>query len=285
LEEIDMADDLYQLGCRSDQEGASSVNFEIPEEILDPLDSGSESDPDQIFGDDEPMESDDPVIDETLYGSLDSDFHDGVPDVIKQLQKELLNGYTHPPPPAEAPQQRTLSKVEILSLKHYMAWAESHGTVKAYNFHAKVLTEATEEEILTLYKVKQLAMNLTGMRPTWVEMCPRSCMAFTGQYQAQSTCSYGQGHKSCNESRYRAPKGPRAKLRPRATMLYVPIIPIIQAFYANKDTSHQMRHRDECLKSVLSVAAKAAGRHPDVDKSEFANSDNHIDNYNELGLF
>jgi hypothetical protein len=32
LEEIDMADDSYQLGYRSDQDGISSVNFEIPEE-------------------------------------------------------------------------------------------------------------------------------------------------------------------------------------------------------------------------------------------------------------
>jgi hypothetical protein len=281
-----LADHSFQLGYRSDQE---DVNFDIPEEaLLDPLDSvsdfGSESAAEQYFDDDDLMESEDPVFDETpLYGSLDSDFcgSDGVPDVVKRLQKQLLNEYTLPPSPAEVPQQHTLSRVEILSLKHYIAWAESHGTVKAYSSHAQVLAEATGEEILTLYMVKQLAMNLTGIRPTWVEMCPRSCMAYTGGHQTQTPCSY----QKCSESRYRASQGPRAKSRPRATMLYVPIIPIIQALYANKDTSHQMQHRDECLKSALSVVAKAAGKHSDVKKSEFANSNNHIHHYEELDLF
>src|ERR1700761_6919628 len=195
------------------------------------------------------MESDDPV-DETRRRSSDSDYQssDGdIPDVVLQLQKELLNGYTLPHCPDEDPQQRILSRAETLSLKHYLAWAESHGTVKAYNSHAKVLAEATEEEILSLYKVKQLAMNLTGLRPSFVEMCPRSCMAFTGKHQSQSACSYS---KNCMESRYKTSHSPRAKPKPRATMLYVPIIPIIQAYYANADTSHQMRHRDNCLKDA-----------------------------------
>ncbi|KAF8258005.1 hypothetical protein EI94DRAFT_1427259, partial [Lactarius quietus] len=113
-----------------------------------------------------------------------------LPDVILRLQEELLKDYTLSPCPAEAPQQHDLSRSEILSLKHYLAWTESNGTVKAYTSHAQVLSEATEEEILSLYKVKQLAMTLTGMKPSFVEMCPRSCMAFTGQFSGQSTCSY-----------------------------------------------------------------------------------------------
>jgi hypothetical protein len=288
LEEIDMAGNPYGLGYRSDQDDASSIVFDIPEETLEDALGvsavSSESDPEESRDHDFPMESDDPV-DETRRRSSDSDYQssDGdIPDVVLQLQKELLNGYTLPHCPDEDPQQRILSRAETLSLKHYLAWAESHGTVKAYNSHAKVLAEATEEEILSLYKVKQLAMNLTGLRPSFVEMCPRSCMAFTGKHQSQSTCSYS---KNCMESRYKTSHSPRAKPKPRATMLYVPIIPIIQAYYANADTSHQMRHRDNCLKDALNVIAKAAGKHTTVKKSEYANSDNHIHHHEGLGLF
>ena len=64
-------------------------------------------------------------------------------------------------------------------------------------------------------------------------------------------------------------------------MLYMPITPIIQAYYANAETSHQMRHRDHCLKQTLDALAHGAG----VKKSEFANSDNHIYHYEKLGLF
>ena len=49
----------------------------------------------------------------------------------------------------------------MLSLKHYVAWVNSHGTVKAYSLHAKVLGEASGTEILSLYLVQKLAIELT----------------------------------------------------------------------------------------------------------------------------
>jgi hypothetical protein len=64
-------------------------------------------------------------------------------------------------------------------------------------------------------------------------------------------------------------------------MLYIPITPIIQAYYANAETSHEMHHQDHCLKQTLDILAQAAG----VKKSEFANSENHVCHYQELGLF
>ena len=47
------------------------------------------------------------------------------------------------------------------------------------------------------------------------------------------------------------------------------------------DASHEMHHWDNCLKQTLDALAQGVG----VKKSEFANSDNHIRHYNELGLF
>ena len=207
--------------------------------------------------------------------------HDHIPDVIIQLQKQLLGDYVLPPCPAEPPHQHTLSISETLSLKHYLAWSDTHGTVKAYNAHAQILAEATQEEILSLYKVKQLAMDLTGIRPTFVDMCPNSCMAFTGDAKSQSTCSYSHNGKDCTEPRYKSAKNSRAKPKPRATMLYMPITPIIQAFYANAETSKEMRHRDHCLQQALDALAQGAG----VKKSEFSNSEKHIYHHNKMGLF
>ena len=67
--------------------------------------------------------------------------HDDIPDVIIQLQAQLLGDSTLPPCPDEPPRQHTLSSLETLSLKHYLAWSDSRGTVKAYNAHAQVLAE------------------------------------------------------------------------------------------------------------------------------------------------
>ena len=196
-----------------------------------------------------------------------------MPEVIIQLQEKLLREYTLPPCPDQAPPQPDLSRAEILSLHHYIAWTESNGTVKAYDAHAQVLSQATEEEILSLHKVRQLALDLAGLTPSFVDMCPKSCMAYTGDFESNTMCTHSNKGKECNEPRYHPQQGSsRAKPKPRAKMLYMPITPIIQAYYANADTSHEMRHRDYCLKETLHALAVGAG----VRKSEFSNSDNHV---------
>jgi hypothetical protein len=275
-------EDRSESGDRSDdsdREGDSSVMFDFPEETMEAArDSGSESgyldDNDSSLGLDDDYQA--------MRGSSetvisDGDRHCNMPDVVIWLQKQLLRGYTLPPCPDEAPLRPMLSREQILSLQHYLAWTDSHGTVKAYNAHAQVLAEATQVEILSLYRVRKLALKLTGLQPTVVDMCPKSCMAFTGDSQSELTCSY----KGCNERRYQSQQSSRAKPKPRATMLYLPITPIIQAFYANAETSQEMRHRDYCLKQTLNALAEGAG----VKKSEFSNSENHVRHYKELGLF
>jgi hypothetical protein len=170
----------------------------------------------------------------------------------------------------------TLSRLETLSLKHYLAWSGSHGTVKAYNAHAQLLAaEATQEEILSLYKVKQLAMDLTGIKPSFVDLCPKSCMAFTGGAKVNKLAHTVVIAKTVLNHIIEL-RSSRAKPKPRATMLYMPITPIIQAYYANAETSHEMCHRDHCLKQTLDALAQGAG---------VKNSDNHIYHYEKLGLF
>jgi hypothetical protein len=74
-----------------------------------------------------------------------------LPEVIQLLQKQLLSDYTPPNhPPIIDPRGHSLTGAEVLSLKHYLAWVDSHGTVKAYSLHAKVLEEAANVEILSL---------------------------------------------------------------------------------------------------------------------------------------
>jgi hypothetical protein len=268
-----------------DLDGDGHAMFSIPEEVLEPTqDFGSNSgSSDEQDADDGFSEPDNDNFD--LYGPTESGDGSGdgnLPEIITQLQQKLLRGYTLPPCPSEAPPQPELSRAERLSLHHYFAWTESNGTVKAYGAHARVLSEATEEEILSLHKVRRLALDLAGLEPSFVDMCPKSCMAFTGDSESDFTCTHSHKGKVCNEPRYLPQQGSsRAKPKPRAKMLYMPITPVIQAYYANAETSHEMRHRDYCLKETLNALAVGAG----VKKSEFANSHNHVHHHNELGLF
>lgn len=175
-------------GYRLDPEDDSSVMFDIPEETLlrdenlgsdlDDLDDLLDDlDEDHGFSDPDGLESEQSSHEPFYSGH---EYGRNVPNIILQLQSQLLNEYTLPPCP----------NMQILSLQHYLAWVESHGTVKAYNAHAKVLAMVAKEEILSLYKVRKLVLDLTGLTEYFLDMCPKSCMAFTGEFKAQSTCSY-----------------------------------------------------------------------------------------------
>ncbi|KAF8257585.1 hypothetical protein EI94DRAFT_1817394 [Lactarius quietus] len=105
-----------------------------------------------------------------------------LPYVVQRLQEQLLSGYTAPNnPPFHDLRGQQLTSDEELSLKHYITWVDSRGTVKAYHLHAQVLQKATGCEILSLYMVQKLAIEVTGLSSRLVNMCPRSCMAFTGE--------------------------------------------------------------------------------------------------------
>jgi hypothetical protein len=276
----------------SDSEEHSAL-FEVAEEILEwPTQPDDLSfDQDYSSEDTDQMEDTAGMEDSALFEALEESsrtikLNTSLPEAVVQLQEKLLGDYTLPPPPVGIPVPYALSMAEELSLQHYLAWTESQGTVKAYSAHAKVLAKATNVEILSLHSVRKLAEKLTGLKPTLVDMCPRSCIAYTGDFQFLSQCTHIHNRKVCNEPRYKQKQGPRAIPKPRAQMLYIPITPIIQTHYSVAETSREMRFRDKCLQETLKLLAVAAGVNQKERRySDFANSEVHVNHYQKLGLF
>jgi len=276
----------------SSSEGSSSseehsVLLDIAEEVVeDPpqlelLDSSAE-DSDYSAED----AAGDAALSDTSESSQTIKINPQLPDAVLELKRKLLGDYSLPNPPVGMTVPHVLSRAEELSLQHYIAWAESQGTVKAYSSHAKVLEEATGTKILSLYAARKLTERLTGLSPSFIDMCPRSCMAYTGDFQSQTFCTHSHDGKICNEPRYQQTLGPRATPKPRAQMLYIPITPIIQAYYSVAETSVEMRYRDRCLQETLKLLAEAAGvNKPKRQYSDFSNSQNHINHYKNIGLF
>ena len=154
------------------------------------------------------------------------------PEQREILQRELKGEYVCPKEkPLWLNPPRELTWTEELSLRHFLAWQQSNGTEKAYNLHAKVLEDATKSEILSLKEVKKLAMNLTGLRPHKIDICPNSCIAYTGVNEGLTHCPHIKDKNMCGEPRY------KGKSVPRAQMVYVSCFDIIQAMYANKHSS------------------------------------------------
>ena len=202
-----------------------------------------------------------------------------LPEVVKRLRVQLLGGYTQPDHPSvDDSRGRLLSESEELSLKHYIAWVDSRGTVKGYSLHAKVLQEATKIEILSLYMVRKLASELTGLTSQLVDMCPKSCMAFTGDFKDLNSCIYVRDKRRgpCGQPRF------DKKGHPMAQMLYTPITPIIQSLYMNREMAQAMRYRHEHLQKALSKLNPNA---PPMIYSDFSNSINHVNQYRYLKLF
>jgi hypothetical protein len=111
---------------------------------------------------------------------------------LNKLRDKLQKHAKYEPKPPLLPfNTKTLSKTEELSLQHYVAWQCSGGTVNAYNLHARVLENATDTPILSLYKVECLAESITQLHPEKVNMCLKSCIAYTGDYADLQTCPYG----------------------------------------------------------------------------------------------
>ena len=168
-----------------------------------------------------------------------------LPETVLKLRKMLLCGYKCPDHPTGDLVGCELTLVEQLSLKHYIAWVDSHGTVKAYTLHREVLQEATGTKVLSLYMARKLAMDVTGLSSQLVDTCPRSCMAYTGEFKNDCFCVYVHNKQRCNEPHY------NMKGKPRAQMVYTPITPIIQSLYKNKTMAEAMRYWHNLLQKAL----------------------------------
>jgi hypothetical protein len=180
-------------------------------------------------------ESDSGGVDEEASAASGAD----VPEVVQKLRPQLLSGYKPPNHPSinDNPRGRSLTSAEELSLKHYIAWVDSRGTVKAYKLHAEVLREATGMEIISLYMARKFAIELTGLSSQLVDMCPKSCMAFTGEFKDLQSCIYIHDKRHvCGQPCY------DKKGCPRAQMLYTPIAPVIQTFYKNRKMAEAMQY-------------------------------------------
>ncbi|KZP04517.1 hypothetical protein FIBSPDRAFT_711163, partial [Athelia psychrophila] len=205
----------------------------------------------------------------------------------RALSKTLLSGYTLPEhPPSTSPEAEALDTSQELTLKHYAAWYRSNGTVNAYKLHAKVLEDATGETILSLHLARKLAVRITELSPVKVDICPNSCIAYTGEFENLESCPHVRDKKVCGEKRFKpvAEGSRQSASRPRAQMMTLPVMASIRAMYSNETSSQTMRHRDKLLQQTLHLVATAAGQAHQT-YSDFGDSDVHLYHRTKLNLF
>ncbi|TBU29206.1 hypothetical protein BD309DRAFT_843359, partial [Dichomitus squalens] len=77
--------------------------------------------------------------------------------------------------------------------------------------------------IPTYEQVKRLVGQVTGVTSIRTDMCPKSCIAYTGPFEALLECPH------CKEPRYEAVALDRTKRVPRRTFLTFPLGPQLQS--------------------------------------------------------
>ncbi len=123
---------------------------------------------------------------------------------------------TTAPQPAQAVTDMTapttagdLSLVQKLSLQFFRAWASTKGTIEAYNEHRAVHAWMGVEP-LSLHRTTHLLRCLSGASFDAVDMCPSSCVAFTGAYSNLTHCPASRDGRVCGEARFAEDGQPRS---------------------------------------------------------------------------
>jgi len=102
-------------------------------------------------------------------------------------------------------------------------------------------------EVRSLKTTRENLRALLHLRVRKYDSCIRGCMAFTGEHKLQGKCN------SCGEPRFNCDNPADvpdfyenlediAKLTPRGTFTYIPLIPRLRLIYANKRWSRKMRY-------------------------------------------
>ncbi|KAF6759079.1 hypothetical protein DFP72DRAFT_1064032 [Ephemerocybe angulata] len=200
-----------------------------------------------------------------------------IPECVSRLRTKIRNGYTTPPRPSDDSFRiPDLDPSETLSLKLYVAWRRTNGTVRAYNEHREVLQDATEVEILSLHLVRKLILKISRLEPKRIDMCPKSCMAFTGEYQGKDKCQYinPKTKEVCGQLRWK--KTASGKQVPHAQFTVLPVMASIRAMFANADTASLLRYQDARLQEILKLAATATNMKAEKRFSDFADASAHL---------
>src|SRR6266498_2254122 len=143
----------------------------------------------------------------------DDDNDDDDDNDIMQINKERLN-------------KKVIEDLRLLHLKSLYNFTEA-----AYNNIIKLFANKN----ISLYKVKKILEEFTGLVLTFYDICENSCICYTDVYKSYQNCSL------CNSSRY------DSNNKPKKVMPYLSIKEILKIQYNNKVRSKELLYHYEYI--------------------------------------
>ncbi|KAG2106604.1 uncharacterized protein F5147DRAFT_837832 [Suillus discolor] len=139
-------------------------------------------------------------------------------------------------PLRELPDSDTTDPDLILSLKFYFA----NTTIKAYNtIRDATMERHPDDDIYSHHRIKRTAAEISGVVPIVHDMCPNTCLAFTGPY---TDIDHDECPR-CGEERWDTKKSTAQKKVACQTFDTCPVGPQLQALWLHPDHAEKMRWR------------------------------------------
>ena len=163
-------------------------------------------------------------------------------DNVPGLSTDALNNLRNPPR-----QIPTLSADDRLSLELFLAIGNASD--QTYDLVRTVyLRRHPDSAILSLYRVKRLAAQLSGVESIAYDMCINSCVAYTGPFTGLEICP------QCGEPRYDQLKltASGGKLKATRQQFHtIPIGPQLQALWRDPQSARAMRYREKRTQQII----------------------------------
>lgn len=117
----------------------------------------------------------------------------------------------------------------------------------------------TSTDALSFHNVEKLITRITGVEAVMNDMCPNSCIAFTGPFAGLDDCP------TCHSSRWNDRTNGRAKV-PAKQFTTIPLGPQLQARYRNPASATEMRYLWDKAQEILHNMVTAQSSHiPIID--------------------
>ncbi len=119
-----------------------------------------------------------------------------------------------------------------------------------------------EADVLSYAQIKKCLASFTGVHSIVYDMCPKSCIAYTGPFSEYEMCPH------CQSPRYDPKKlassDGQIKI-PQQTFHTIPIGPQLQILRSHPETAKQMRYRVERTNEILKALKNGGGVIEDYD--------------------
>lgn len=249
--------DIHQLpsdpGCLNDVSREDEQESVEDEEFTDALLSSEQSSMDSVLSvafseSDDGSEYEDPTLSpecnpkiEELKVSLEfirSLRNAQLDSAVEPIDPELLHRIHNPiNEPAEIDADQRFSIDIFLSLTN--ASEASYDGVRS-----AMSRRCPEVKMLSLFQVKRLLSELSGVSSVMRDMCINSCIGYTGYYSSRTCCPF------CSENRYMvSPSGVQGNARKQFST--IPLAPQLQAIWRSKEGVEDMEYRRRYTESLL----------------------------------